>query len=84
MNIMTSKDGEYATTDLYYAAYLQCAGAPMLRADKSGTGRLSFVFDTGVVNIEQLKKAWLNQSGKVSAQLYANSIKNLKHMCHMP
>lgn len=84
MNNMNAQDGEYATTDLYYAAYLQCAGAQMLRTDKSGTGRLSFVFDSSVVNIEALKQAWFNQSGKVSAQQYANSIKNLKHICHMP
>lgn len=74
---------EYATTDLYYAAYLQCAGAPMLRTDRVGA-RLTFVFDASIVNIEELKTAWYNQSGKVSAQQYASCVKNLKHVCHMP
>jgi hypothetical protein len=77
-------DGEYATTDLYYAAYLQCSGARMIRSDKSGSGRLTFIFDRTVVNIEELKTAWFNQSGKVVAQQYANCVKNLKHICHMP
>lgn len=77
-------DGLYATTDLYFAAYLQCAGAPMERTDRSDSGRLTFVFDSTVVNIDELKTAWFNQSGKVSALSYASAIKNLKHLCHMP
>lgn len=75
---------EYATHDLYYAAYLQTAGVRMIRTDRQGAGRLSFVFDTSFSNIEELKAAWFNQSGKVSALLYANAIKSLKHICHMP
>lgn len=84
MNKNTSVDGQYATTDLYYAAYLQCAGAPMIGTEKSGSGRLTFVFNSTIVNIEELKTAWFNQTGRVSAQQYANCIKNLKHICHMP
>lgn len=76
--------GEYATTDLYFAAYLQCAGAPMLGTDRDGNGRLTFKFDATVVNVEALKNAWFSQTGKVGAQQYANCIKNLKHICHMP
>lgn len=77
-------DGTYATTDLYYAAYLQCAGTPMLRTDRSDSGRLTFIFDSTVVNVDELKTAWFSGRGKVSAQNYASSIKNLKHLCHMP
>lgn len=82
----TSNDsGEYETTDLYYAAYLQTVGAPMLRTDRQGNGnRLTFVFGTDVVNIKELKAAWFNQTGRVSALLFSNNIKALKHQCHMP
>lgn len=76
-------DGFYYTTDLYFAAYLQVAGTQMKKSDRQG-GRISFVFNTDVVNIEELQTAWFNQTGKVSALAYANAIKNLKHLCHMP
>lgn len=75
---------EYTTTDLYFAAYLQAAGVPMIRTDRGGTGRLDFVFDSSVSNIPELKNAWFSQTGKVVALVYASAIKNLKHICHMP
>lgn len=78
-----TRDDGYHTTDLYFAAYLQVAGAPMQRTARQGT-RISFVFDCAVVNIEELRNAWYNQTGKVPALTYANTIKNLKHLCHMP
>lgn len=80
----TPKEGEYDTTDLYFAAYLQVAGMPLKRTQKRGNGRLSFIFDSDVVNLEELKNAWFNNSGRVPALPYANAIKNLKHICHMP
>lgn len=81
---MQNTNDEYPTHDLYFAAYLQTVGVPMKRTDRQGNGRLTFVFDSSVVNLEELKQAWVNHSGKVSAQQYANNIKNLKHICHMP
>jgi len=83
MSTQSPAEDTFSTTDLYLAAYLQCAGAQMLRPNKSPTGRLTFVFDTSVINIEELKLAWASNQGKVSAHLYADSIKNLKHLCHM-
>ena len=83
MKIEMKDDGSYHTTDLYFAAYLQVAGAQMKKADRQG-GRISFVFNSDVVNIEELRTAWFNQTGKVPALAYANTIKNLKHLCHMP
>jgi len=80
---MQNENNEYPTSDLYFAAFLQTVGVPMIRTDRQGTGRLTFVFDTSVVNLQELKTAWVNQSGKVSAQQYSNCIKNLKHICHM-
>lgn len=80
-----SKDAnEFRTSDLYFAAYLQVAGVQMIRPDRNGHGKVSFVFDTSIANIEELKAAWFNQSGKVPALPYANAIKSLKSVCHMP
>lgn len=76
-------DDSFSTTDLYFAAYLQVAGTHMRRASREA-GRVSFIFDRTVVNIEELRTAWYNKQGRVSALEYANAIKNLKHLCHMP
>lgn len=85
---MTSKnyavESEFRTSDLYFAAYLQVAAVAMLRTERNGTGKVSFIFNTSVSNIEELKTAWFNQSGKVAALPYANAIKALKSICHMP
>jgi len=45
--------------------------------------KVSFIFDTSIVNLPELKTAWFNQKGKVPAQPYANAIKSLKSICHM-
>lgn len=73
---------EVRTPDLYYAAYLQVAGLEMTRMEKEGT-RVFFVFDTSVADIEALKTAWINNTGKVAAQPYSYSVKSLKALVHM-
>lgn len=78
----TIKPGEFRTPDLYYAAYLQTAGVEMIRTDRDG-GRVYFVFDTSLGNMEELKTAWINNTGKVAAQPYAYSIRSLKSVVHM-
>lgn len=83
MTTKTQNSGEFRTSDLYFAAYLQVAGAPMARTDRNGSGKVHFIFDTSVVNINELKNAWFNMSGKVPALPYANAIKSLKSICHM-
>ena len=80
----TQKADEFRTPDLYFAAYLQVAGVKMTRPERSGTGKVTFVFDTSISNIEELKLAWFNQTGKVAALPFANAIKSLKSECHMP
>lgn len=79
----TIKAGEFKSHDLYFSAYLQTAGVALLRTDREVNGRLSFVFDVSVANLEELKAAWLNNSGKVPAQAYAHNLKSLKSACHM-
>jgi len=82
-NKMTSsKAGEFRTPDLYFAAYLQTAGVEMKRTDRDG-GRVYFIFDATLSNIDELKTAWFNNTGKVAAQPYAHNIKSLKSVCHM-
>lgn len=78
----STRSGEFKTPDLYFAAYLQTAGVEMKRTDREN-GRVYFVFDTSVANIDELKTAWFNNTGKVAAQPYAHSIKSLKSICHM-
>ena len=87
---MANKNGngkslEFSTSDLYFAAYLQTAGAPLLRADRSpdNGGKVQFVFDTSIVNIEELKSAWFSSTGKVAANPFAYSIRALKSLVHM-
>ena len=74
---------DFRISDLYFAAYLIVAGVPMKKTDRNGTGKLTFVFDSSLCNIEELKNAWFSQTGKVAALPYANAIKSLKSICHM-
>jgi hypothetical protein len=75
---------EFRTSDLYFAAYLQVAGVAMIKTERNGSGKVSFIFDPSISNIEELKNGWFNQQAKVPALPYANSIKTLKSYCHMP
>lgn len=76
-------DPEYRTSDLYLAAYLQVAGVEMKKTERdTNSGKIHFVFDTTIASIEELKSAWFNCSGKVAANPYAASIKNLKSLVH--
>ena len=75
---------EFRTSDLYFAAYLQVAGVPMHKTERKPDGKVAFIFDTSIANIEELKAAWFNQTGKVPGLPYANAIKSLKSVCHMP
>jgi hypothetical protein len=54
----------------------------MKRTDRD-SGRVFFVFDSTIANIDELKAAWFNRTGKVAAQDYANNVKSLKSLCHM-
>lgn len=80
---MSNRESEYRTSDLYFAAYLQVAGTKLLRTDRNATGKVSFIFDTSISNIEELKNGWFAMTAKVEALPYANSIKTLKSLCHM-
>lgn len=76
------KSGELRTPDLYYAAYLQVAGLEMTRTEREGS-RVFFIFDSSVADVESLKTAWINNTGKVAAQPYAFCVRALKSLVHM-
>lgn len=79
-----TKDDDFRTSDLYFAAYLQTAGVEMKKTDRDhASGKIFFVFDTSIVNIEELKQGWFNNTAKVPANPYAYNIKTLKSVCHM-
>lgn len=76
--------GELRSSDLYFAAYLMTAGVPMKRTERTQeNGKVFFIFDTSIANIEDLKACWYNNSGKVAANPYAYNIKSLKSLCHL-
>jgi len=81
---MSGKNGssEFSTSDLYFAAYLQTAGVEMKRTERKET-KVFFIFDTSIANMDELKAAWFNNTGKVPANPYAYAIKSLKSICHM-
>jgi hypothetical protein len=73
---------EFITSDLYFAAYLQTAGVDMKRTERTDAGKVLFIFDTSVSNVEELKTAWFNNTGKVAANPFSYNIKTLKSLCH--
>jgi hypothetical protein len=77
-----TKPNEFCTPDLYFAAYLQTAGVELIRHERYD-GRIYFFFDTSISNVDELKTAWFNNTGKVAAQPYAHNVKSLKSICHM-
>lgn len=82
-NNSEAKSGDFRTPDLYFAAYLQVAGVELRKTDREN-GRVYFVFDISICNIDELKNGWFAQTAKVAALPYSNAIKNLKSICHMP
>lgn len=65
----------HSTVSLYEAAYLMTVGAKLVGRRKSG---FKTVFDFEAPNIEQLVNAWLDGTGQVSANGYAQRILMLK------
>lgn len=79
---LKEKSADFRTPDLYFAAYLQTAGVAMRSTVREG-GRVYFIFDTSIADIDELKLGWFNKTAKVPALPYADNIKSLKSICHM-
>lgn len=75
---------EFKTSDLYFAAYLQTAGVEMKRTERTPDGgKVFFVFDVSISDVDELKAAWFNNTGKVAANPFSHNIKTLKSLCHL-
>ncbi len=74
--------GTFSTSDLYFAAYLKTADIPMVSHNRE-YNKVLFVFNTAAVNIDELRQAWIDETGKVSASKYATSVRMLKGLVHL-
>ena len=78
---------EYRTSDIYFSAYLQAIGIPMVRTEteKNDSGRPKKVFIFGTnskAETEKMKTDFFSRRGKVVAAEYANALRSLKSLCH--
>jgi len=71
---------ELKTPDLYYAAYLLASGQELLGTERDGRRMLFCFADSD--ELEELKREWLNSTGLVAAQTYAQAIRSLKALVH--
>ena len=71
------------TSDLYFAAYLQCMGCKIVKTDKEGTKTI-FTFEDEK-NRQDLKDMYFNESPDscVPSLKYANAIRSLKTFCYV-
>jgi hypothetical protein len=78
---MNRTDGKYASSDMYYAAYLKVAGVPYLGTEREGN-RVFFLFEASDA-LRDLKDQYFNRTAKVSALTYADEIKAMKSLTHL-
>lgn len=73
-------DGQYRTSDLYYAAYLKTAGVPFVDTQEE-EGRIFFIFED-IDGMRDLKNGYYNRSAKVPALSYSDEIRTMKSLTH--
>jgi hypothetical protein len=70
------------TSDLYFAAFLQCSNCKVIKTEKEGS-KTNFTFedDTHL----DLKDAYFNETTEsaIPALKYANAIRSLKTFCYV-
>lgn len=71
------------TSDLYFAAFLQCMGCKITKTDKENPSKCSFVFEDPL-NRNSLKDDYFNESqeSSIPALKYSNSIRSLKTLVY--
>ena len=74
-------DGNYRTSDLYYAAYLKVAGCLLKGTDREGR-RVFFIFEKSDL-ISDLIQQYFNRTSKVPALTYADEIRSMKALTHI-
>lgn len=77
---LQAKQGNFRTSDLYYAAYLKVAGIPFKGTEREDR-RIFFLFENSE-NMRDLKVQYYNGSSKVPAMPYADAIKAMKSLTH--
>ncbi len=78
-NSSGSLPGNYATADLYMAAFVEASGVSHRQIDRRDPRRVRFVFPPVE---EKLLNAWSVATAMVNAVAYSNSIKKLKRLIH--
>jgi len=78
-----NEDQLIKTSDLYFAAFLQCIGCKIIETEKNG-GKNIFTFDNHE-DRKNLREAYINEdlTSNVPALKYANNIRSLKTYCYI-
>lgn len=75
-------DETYETPDLYYSAALMCLGQSVQGVIRR-SGRVFWSF-TQTPELKSFEFQWMNNTLVAPLRAYAESVKNLKSMVHMP
>jgi len=73
---------DYATADLYFAAFLIVAGVPIKELVKSNEERRVFFHFKDEGQIDDLKVGYYQRRVKIEALPFTQEIKNLKNQTH--
>ena len=76
----TKANGNFRTSDMYYAAYLKTAGVAFLDTERDGQ-RVYFLFQDQP-GMRDLRTQFYSRTAKVPALTYADEIKALKVLTH--
>jgi len=77
---MNIKDELFSTSDFYLAALLKARDTKLIKAIKQGNKVIFYFEDKG--NIKELITGFYNNSEKVLAGKFVNSIRDLKALSH--
>jgi hypothetical protein len=68
----------FKTSDLYFAAYLRVAGAPLVGTERDGRRVIFFFEDQGPIAMRQLKRQYFSDSAKVHVLSFVQAVKHMK------
>ena len=79
----SKEDRLIKTSDLYFAAFLQCVGCRIIETEKDGNKSI-FTFENSEGR-ENLKEVYINEdiASSIPALKYANSVRGLKTYCYI-
>jgi hypothetical protein len=71
------------TSDLYFAAYLQCMGCKVIKTEKEGTKTI-FIFEDEQNRVD-IKENYFNEAveSAIPCLQYANTVRSLKTLCYV-